>query len=83
VSRRIEADGDTASLLTLFLEPLCLGHLAGTLRSSLYTLLRVPMRRYLKSVGGGAYYAQTGDPITRNQFGPHRWFSPKSVPMLP
>ncbi|MHA2104966.1 MAG: hypothetical protein ACW981_16175 [Candidatus Hodarchaeales archaeon] len=43
-----------------------------------YFYLRPKMKKYLDSVVKGFhYYITTGEPVRRNQFGSHSWFSPK------
>jgi hypothetical protein len=40
--------------------------------------LRPQLRRYLQSVVKGLdWFITHGEPVRRNQFGPHRWFSPE------
>lgn len=72
---RIGGDG---SQLTIELDPHYSDHLSPPLRKLAYLLTRRQMTRYLQSVVAGVkHYAETGVPVVRNQFGPHRWFSPK------
>ena len=75
---RIEAESDTACRLTVSLRFLFLDHLPAAVRWVPYRLVVRPgMKRYLEAtVAGVVYYAETGEPVVRNQFGSHPWFSP-------
>ncbi len=81
VSWRISPQG-SSSLLTIELTPRMLGSLPSPLRWVPYlAVVRPLMRRYLESVGRGvAWRVTTGEPVRRNQFGTHPWFSPKPRP---
>ena len=65
------------SSLTITVHPYLLANWPKPLAFPLYRLWIVPrMRRYLRSVlGGFAHVATTGEPVPRNRFGRHPWFS--------
>jgi hypothetical protein len=74
---RIEGASDTASQLTVTLQPLFLDHLPHPIRWMQYPIVRLPMLTYLKAVVAGVvHHTETGERVQRNQFGAHRWFSP-------
>ena len=65
------------SSLSITVHPYLLANWPKPLALPLYRLWIVPrMRRYLRSVlGGFAHVATTGEPVPRNRFGRHPWFS--------
>lgn len=69
---------DARAVLTITLTPLWHLRLPPLVREATEALIVSPMlRRYLRAVLAGIEYRiTTGRPATRNQFGPHRWFSP-------
>ena len=72
VSWRIRDLGPRQSALTITIWPI-IPEGAGDRSKQLARLLL----RYLQQVGDGIkYYIRTGEPVTRNQFGSHRLFSP-------
>ena len=73
----IEATKKGGSQLTITVQPYLLANWPKPLAFPLYRLWIVPrMRRYLRSVlGGFAHVATTGEPVPRNRFGRHPWFS--------
>ena len=75
---RIKAGNDTACRLSVSLRFLGLDHLPAAIRWTLHHfLVRPRMKRYLEAVVAGVvYYAEVGEPVVRNQFGSHPWFSP-------
>jgi hypothetical protein len=75
---RIEPESNAACRLTVSLHVLFLDHLPDAVRWVSYRLVARPqMKRYLETVVAGVvHYAETGEPVVRNQFGSHRWFSP-------
>ena len=79
---RIEPEGHTSCRLTVSLRILFLDQLPFAVRWMSYRLVaRSRMKRYLEAVVAGVvYYAETGRPVVRNQFGSHRWFSPAVDP---
>ena len=70
----LETGGST---LSITVHPYLLANWPKLLAFPLYRLWIVPrMRRYLRSVlGGFAHVATTGEPVPRNRFGRHPWFS--------
>lgn len=78
VSWRIrEVDHQNCALgITIF--PVGLQHIPVVIRWLPHIAFMRPMlRSYLDSVlRGFEYHITTGQPVRRNQFGPHRWFSP-------
>ena len=77
VSWRIDPEGESASRLTVTLQPHFLDQMPRALRWLTYLGVRSRMRRYLESaVAGVVHHAETGRRVARNQFGPHPWFSP-------
>ena len=80
---RIKPESNAACRLTVSLHVLFLDHLVGAARWVSYRLVAKPqMKRYLDAVVAGvAHYAETGEPVVRNQFGSHRWFSPARLPV--
>ena len=77
MSWRIDPEGESASRLTVTLQPHFLDHLPRAFRWLPYLVVRSRMRRYLESaVAGVVHYAETGHRVARNQFGHHPWFSP-------
>ena len=41
-----------------------------------YTVVKPMLKKYLQSVlKGFDYYIKTGEPVSKNQFGSHKWFS--------
>jgi len=72
VSWRIEAVGPVGSSLTITIWPIIPP--GSEDRSRQISRL---LTRYLKQVGEGLqHYLRTGQPVSRNQFGSHRLFSP-------
>ena len=78
VQWRIEPESNAICRLTVTLKLLFLDHLPDAIRWMFYRMMARPqMQRYLDAVTAGVvHYAQTGEPVVRNQFGSHRWFSP-------
>jgi hypothetical protein len=68
---------ETGSSLTITVHPYLLANWPKLLSFLPYRLWIVPkMRRYLRSVTAGfAHVATTGEPVPRNHFGRHSWFS--------
>ena len=79
---RIEAKSHTACRLTVSLRLLFLDHVPTVVRWVPYCLLVRPrMKRYLEAaVAGVVYHAETDEPVVRNRFGSHPWFSPTVHP---
>jgi hypothetical protein len=72
VSWRITEEEHNQSCLNLSIRPYILGNSEKRMRQ--YSRL---LGKYLDQVlQGFEYYMRTGKPVTRNQFGSHRWFSP-------
>lgn len=65
--------------LTLSLTPRMLGRVPAVVRWVPYlAVVRPKMRRYLRAVLRGIEWrVTTGEPVRRNQFGAHPWFSPR------
>lgn len=78
VSWRIHRINDTQSELTITVFPQVLQHLSVFIRwLPHFAYLRPMLRNYLISVVNGfEWYITTGEPVKRNQFGSHKWFSP-------
>jgi hypothetical protein len=77
VSWRIKSEGKEKSRLLITIFPNNLQELSW-LRALLqyYTIVRPMLKKYLRSVlKGFDYYIRTGKPVTKNQFGTHKWFS--------
>jgi hypothetical protein len=77
VSWRIR-DHEAGAELTITLRPHILDRGPAAVRWAAQRAVVAPlMGRYLRSVLRGVEWrVVTGGPVTRNQFGPHRWFSP-------
>jgi hypothetical protein len=75
---RITAE-NVGSALAITLIPRMLDAKPAVVRSLAYALaIRPLMRRYLGSVVRGVEWrVTTGEPVQRNQFGSHVWFSPR------
>ena len=78
VSWRITPRTGTASSLSITVCPHVLQHLPMVVRWFPHLVrLRPGLRRYLKSVLKGLdWFITREEPVRRNQFGAHRWFSP-------
>ncbi len=78
VSWRISAAGP-GTALTVSLTPRTLGGIPAAVRGVSYlAVVRPMMRRYLRAVLRGVEWrVTTGEPVSRNQFGAHPWFSPR------
>lgn len=78
VSWRLTAAG-AGTVLTISLTPRLLGGVTALVRWLPYqAVVRPMMRRYLGAVVQGiAWRVVTGEPVHRNQFGAHAWFSPR------
>jgi hypothetical protein len=76
---RIEPESDTTCRLSVSLRLIFLDQLPTAIRWASYRLVVRPrMKRYLEAVVAGVvHYAETGEPVVRNQFGSHPWFSPE------
>jgi hypothetical protein len=81
VSWRIRELDDGNSVLGITIYPVGLQHLPVVIRWLPHLVTVGPMlRSYLDSVVRGfEHYMTTGHPVRRNQFGPHRWFSPSEI----
>ena len=79
VSWRIAPAGNGTSTVTITVFPHTLQHLPVVARWLPHlTRLRPGLRRYLKSLLKGLdWFITQGQPVRRNQFGSHRWFSPQ------
>jgi len=75
---RIQPESDTSCQLSIRLSLLALDHLPSMIRWAFYSIwARRRMKRYLAAVVDGVvHYAETAEPVVRNQFGSHPWFSP-------
>ena len=80
VSWRIHKITDSEGELTITVFPQTLQQLSVMIRwLPHFVRLRPMLRSYLISVVKGfEWYITTGEPVKRNQFGSHKWFSPKS-----
>jgi hypothetical protein len=78
VSWRIRGVDDGTSVFGITIYPVGLQHLPVLIRWVPHLVTMRPMlRSYLESVlRGFEHYITTGQPVRRNQFGPHPWFSP-------
>ena len=78
VEWRVEAIDPTASSLAISVYPYLLRRIPPAVRWLPHFVYLGPMlRRYLRSVVKGFdWYLTRQEPVTRNQFGPHPWFSP-------
>ena len=67
--------------LTISLTPRLLAGIPRLLRwLPSVTFVRPMLRRYLRSVlQGFEWRMRTGEPVERNQFGSHLWFSPRAI----
>jgi hypothetical protein len=81
VSWRIRETEDGNSVLGITIYPVGLQHLPTVIRWLPHLVTLKPMLRgYLDSVlRGFEHYITTAQPVRRNQFGPHRWFSPPEI----
>lgn len=78
VSWRLTPAGG-GSRLAIALTPRMVDRVPAAVRPAALAAVRVMMRRYLKSVlAGVAWRVTTGEPVRRNQFGAHPWFSERS-----
>jgi hypothetical protein len=79
VTWRIEALGDDACDLTITIEPHLLQRIPVFVRWLPHVFsLRPRLRSYLSSVLRGIeWFVLHGEPVARNQFGRHPWFSEK------
>ena len=79
VSWRLAPDGAGTSL-SISLTPLMLSAMLRGIRGlTSLGVMRPMMLRYLRSVLRGIEYrVTTGQPVMRNQFGAHRWFSART-----
>jgi len=77
VSWRISSEGEDKSLLSITVCPHGLQHIPVPLRWAPHLLRVRPMlRHYLSSVVKGfEWYLTRGEPVPRNQWGTHAWFS--------
>lgn len=77
VTWRVTGSGAESSVLTITVCPFALQNVPAVLRWIPHTLrLRPLLRRYLSSVTRGfEWYVTRGEPVPRNQFGRHPWFS--------
>lgn len=77
VSWRVRADGPAACTLSIMVYPHVLQSRPAVVRWLPHVAYLSPMlRRYLSSVGRGVeWYVIRGEPVHRNQFGRHPWFS--------
>lgn len=78
VQWRLEPDGHNRSTLTITVFPWLLQDLPTAVRWLPHRAYLKPLLgRYLSAVGRGfEWYVTRGIRVTRNQFGPHPWFSP-------
>ena len=78
VSWRIRPEADAESSLTITIKSHAYQHLPRVLRWFPYHFyLRPMLKSYLSAVlKGFEYYVVTGQPVQRNQFGSHPFFSP-------
>jgi len=79
VSWRIHKINDSQGELTITVFPQALQHITVMIRwLPHFTYLWPMLSRYLVSVVKGfEWYITTGQPVKRNQFGSHKWFSPE------
>ena len=77
VQWEIDAVSENKSRLTITVHPYLLAGYPKIVSFLPYQFWIKPrMRRYLRSVVSGfEYVARTGEPVPRNHFGRHRWFS--------
>lgn len=77
VSWRISTVDDRSCVLRITVHPQALQNLPAVIRWIPHMLwLRPMLRKYLESVVGGfEWYVTRGEPVPRNQFGTHPWFS--------
>ncbi len=75
---RIHKKSDSANYLSITVYPQGLQQLSVFIRwLPHFVYLRPMLRSYLNSVVKGfEWYITTGQPVKRNQFGSHKWFSP-------
>lgn len=85
VTWRIADRGEERSTLRITIYPHALQHLPAPVRWIPHMLqLRPQLVRYLTSVVKGVdWFVSRGEPVRRNQFGSHRWFSPPISPDAP
>ena len=76
---RLEADGQHFSTLSITVYPWVLQGVPVAIRwLPQVAYLKPRLQRYLSSVlRGFDWYVTNRTPVSRNQFGPHPWFSPK------
>ena len=77
VSWRIKPTNDKNCILRIAVYPATLQHLPVPIRWAPHTLFIAPrLKSYLSSVTRGfEWYVDRGEPVPRNQFGSHPWFS--------
>jgi len=79
VSWRIEPSGHAACELAISVWPRHLTNLPGVEPLIRLSVVGPMMRRYLRSVTKGiSWFVTTGEPVSANQFGTHRWFSDRT-----
>ncbi len=73
------AAAEGGARLTIALTPRMLAGVPALVRPAPMAAVRVMMRRYLRAVLAGVEWrVTTGEPVRRNQFGAHPWFSPRA-----
>ena len=77
VSWRIAEAGENSGRLTITIYPYLFQNIPVVLRRIPYAVKVQPaLRRYLEAVlQGFDWFITTGQPVRKNQFGPHEWFS--------
>jgi hypothetical protein len=77
VSWRIKSEGEENCTLSITIFPNTLQGLSWIKAMPQYhAIVRPMLKKYLQSVlRGFDYYIRTGKPVSKNQFGTHRWFS--------
>ena len=77
VTWRIQSTGENTSTLTITIFPNILQNISWLKAAfQYYAVVRPNLRKYLRSVlQGFEYYMRTGEPVSKNQFGSHKWFS--------
>lgn len=78
VTWRLTALTENSGILTITIYPYIFQNWPAGIRWLPYfTSIKPGLRRYLTSVlKGFEWYITTGQPVKRNQFGSHKWFSP-------
>jgi hypothetical protein len=78
VTWRIQSVGENTSTLTIAIFPNILQNVSWLKAAfQYYTVVRPNLKKYLRSVlQGFEYYIRAGEPVSKNQFGSHKWFSP-------